>query len=166
MTERIKTQGGQITHGKTGTVEYGAWKNMHSRCYNTADPSYPNYGGRGISMCARWLKFENFYADMGERPDNLTLERIDNEKGYEPSNCKWATRQEQSINQRMKKNNKSGFRGVFYRNPDGWGAQVNYKYKPYLLGFFDTPKEAAEARDRFIIDNNFPHILSIEDNHG
>jgi len=156
------------THGRTGTVEHSAWKNMHTRCYNPANHSYPIYGGRGIIMCDRWLKFENFYSDMGDRPNkNYTVERVNNDGNYEPSNCKWATRQEQSINQRMQKNNKSGFRGVFYRKPNNkWGAQVNYKNKTYLLGYFDTPIYAAIARDKFIIDNKFPHILSTGTSHG
>jgi len=175
MTEQTYTKeqlerfgSGPRTHGRTGTVEHSAWKNMHTRCYNPVNHSYPNYGGRGISMCDRWLKFENFYSDMGDRPnENYTVERMNNDGNYEPANCKWATRQEQSINQRMQKNNTSGFRGVHYRKVNSkWGAQIKYKRKNYQLGYFNTPKEAAEVRDKFIIENNFPHVLSIEDNYG
>lgn len=79
------------------TLEYGVWETMKSRCYNPNSISYGDYGGRGISVCDRWKKsFANFYADMGPRPtDNHSIERKDNNKNYDPSNCVWATSKEQ-----------------------------------------------------------------------
>lgn len=88
------------THGMTGTATFTVWRSMHARCKNPKSKDYPNYGGRGIAVCERWDRFENFLADMGERPARLTLERSDNERGYEPGNCRWATIREQNLNTR------------------------------------------------------------------
>jgi hypothetical protein len=79
---------------------YTAWSSMHERCYNVNSKRYPPYGGRGITVCDRWFKFEDFAADMGERPPGTSLDRIDNEGNYEPSNCRWATVKEQTRNTR------------------------------------------------------------------
>jgi len=84
------------THRLSKTLEHGIWASMISRTTNPNAYAYELYGGRGIKVCNRWLKFENFYKDMGPRPNKkLSIDRIDNEKGYSPDNCKWET----SINQ-------------------------------------------------------------------
>ncbi|MCK5601423.1 hypothetical protein KAR91_06135 [Candidatus Pacearchaeota archaeon] len=84
----------------TKTPTYISWVAMLQRCNNPKGPAYHNYGGRGIKVCDRWLKFENFLCDMGERPEGMSIEREDNDKGYELGNCKWATVKEQSRNRR------------------------------------------------------------------
>ncbi len=86
----------------SGTSIYNAWSAMVRRCTKPKDAAFKNYGGRGITVCARWLdSFEAFYADMGEKPSKKhSLERIDNSKGYSPDNCKWATQAEQCRNRR------------------------------------------------------------------
>ena len=87
------------THGYYGTTTYKSWDSMKARCRNKNNPKY---GGRGITFCKRWEKFENFLEDMGERPEGTSLDRIDTDGNYEPGNCRWATIEEQNRNRRYR----------------------------------------------------------------
>lgn len=113
------------THGKRKTKIYKVWCGMRSRCYNLNEPAYINYGGRGIKVCERWNKFENFYEDMGEIPQNLTLDRINNNGDYELSNCKWSTKLEQSKNRRSNIN--ITYNGKTQCLKD-WAKELNFSY--------------------------------------
>ena len=86
------------THGEKGTPVYNSWMGMIQRCTNKKHEKYKHYGARGIKVCERWRKFENFFGDMGKRPKEKTLDRLDVNGNYELSNCKWATHTEQHNN--------------------------------------------------------------------
>ena len=117
---------GNTKHGMSYTPIYGIWNAMVQRCYNLNHIRYEDYGGRGILVCARWHLFNNFYDDMGDRPEGLTLERINNDGNYEPGNCKWATRVEQQSNRRLQKPMSCG------PNKQRWFIARNKKMTKYI----------------------------------
>lgn len=111
-----------FVHGKDRTPTHSTWVSMRQRCLNPNNPAYPRYGGRGIAVCERWSLFANFLADMGERPPGTTLDRIHNDRGYEPDNCRWATAKQQSQNRRCVKLSDLD-RAHIAANPDGLSKQ-------------------------------------------
>ena len=141
-------------HNMYGTKTYQCWSSMKHRCLNASNKYYCDYGGRGITICARWLNsFENFLEDMGECPPNLSLDRIDNNKNYTPENCRWATNTEQVVNRRTPKNNKTGYKGVhFDKKTNKYKATIQINKVKKHLGYFDNLQDAVKARQAY--ENN------------
>lgn len=118
----------RLTHGMTGTVLHNRWLNMKSRCFNPKNKRYARYGGRGIAICAEWMDFSNFYAwSMSNGfSENLSLDRIDNDKGYSPENCRWANPKQQSNN--TSRNVKMRYNGE-EKTLSEWCDLLNLDYK-------------------------------------
>lgn len=137
-------------HGKSKTATHRIWKNMRQRCCNPNNPAYQRYGGRGITICERWAEsFENFLEDMGERPSGFELDRIDNNQGYYPENCRWVDLSAQAFNKRKPINNKSGKTGVCWRNDaQKWAVQIIKNNKKQHLGLFENLEDAIQTRKK------------------
>ena len=154
------------THGLTNTRPYQIWYNMKERCDNENCPAYKSYGNRGIKVCQEWSNsFESFlsWAMLNGYQSNLTLDRIDNDKGYEPSNCRWVTQHIQALNRRMSKKNTSGYVGITKvttkQGKKRWAAQITVNYKSKVLCWRKTQKEALEIRNKYIIDNHLDNPI-------
>lgn len=122
----------EIIHGMAGTKEYKIWTEMLQRCRNPNNKAYKHYGGRGITVCKKWLKFENFFTDMGKRPEGTWLERRNNDSDYKPSNCGWATPREQHRNTRANKIIKYKGQSKCLAQ---WCEELNLNYKTTLKRF-------------------------------
>ena len=156
----------QTTHGMSQNKFYLTWYGMLQRCTNTMRQDYKDYGARGITVCEEWLDVANFVAWCELTNPNIegySLVRIDNNKGYSPENCRWVDKSTQVINQRMKKNNTSGFVGVGNEtNTKKWRARINIMRESIHIGTFNTIEEAVQARDQYILDNKLPNKLSTD----
>jgi hypothetical protein len=130
--ERLQKNNPRTTHGLALTPTYISWQCMKTRCSNPNYKQYYNYGGRGITFPESWKEFANFLADMGEKPDGFTLERMDNDKGYSKENCKWASRKEQAANTRTAKR-------LTYNNKTmcmlDWSRELNIPYIQIKNGY-------------------------------
>lgn len=148
-------------HGLSKHILHSKWSGMKDRCFNEKlEWAYSFYGARGITVCEEWLGvngFINFYnwAINNGYEDGLTLDRIDVNGNYCPENCRWANYKEQVLNRRMNKNNTSGYVGVkFHKGRQKWTSDVGINYKKKCLGYYETKREALEARNKYIINNN------------
>lgn len=147
-------------HGLRYHKLYNTWANMVKRCTNPTNKGYKNYGGREIKVCEEWLTLENFIKDMYPTyKEGLSIDRINVDGNYEPSNCRWATREIQARNTRkIHSHNKSNFRGVCLTpNKKRFVAQIGVNKKKIHIGTFKTDVEAAKAYDEYVIDNNLEH---------
>lgn len=154
----------KIKHGLRCHRFYRTWNAMIHRCTNPSDKNYKDYGARGITVCEEWLDVVKFitWADK-TYIKGYTLDRIDNDKGYSPENCRWADASTQAVNQRKMKNNTSGFVGITWdKNNKNWRVTIQLNKDKVNLGSFKTKEEAVLARDNYIIENNLPHKLSTQ----
>lgn len=152
-------------HGFGSHRLYNIWYGMIQRCYNQKRKDYKYYGDLGIDVCNRWLNIVSFIEDMLPLyQDGLTLDRIDNNKGYSKENCRWVNRNIQSENTRkIRSNNTSGFRGVSWNKySNKWISKIGLNNKVVQLGYFDTALEGALVYDKFVLDNNLEHTLNFK----
>lgn len=158
-------------HGKSNDKLYTVYNNIRLRTMNETYRDYPSYGGRGIKMCSEWENsFEAFYSwavESGYKliPNNnrnrVSIDRIDNNKGYSPENCRWVTQSIQCENQgKTKRTTTSIYRGVNIVG-DKWLSRITHKGKRTRLGLFDTEHEAAKAYNDFAIKNKTNHHLNV-----
>jgi hypothetical protein len=161
------------THGLTNSKLYEAWVSIKNRTLNPKNKQYNDYGGRGITICDEWkndfMPFYNWALLNGyEENKGLSIDRIDNDGNYEPNNCRWTTQNIQARNQRVYKNNKSGYKGVCYhKGNNNYQAYINVNRKRIHLGSFKTPVEGAVAYNNYIIENDlegFP-LNKLPDSH-
>ena len=143
---------------------YSRWLSMTQRCTNPKHSSYKNYGGRGITICDEFKDFKSYvkYVESldGYDPINKSLDRIDNNKGYEPGNLRWADNSTQIANQRFSGKGKNKYTGVNYsKTHNRWIARITYKGKTLLSKSFLTEEEAIEYRNKFILENKLPHTI-------
>lgn len=147
---------------------YWVWANMKRRCSNKNHKAYRNYGGRGITVCDEWYqsswKFIH-WSIMNGWEKGLELDRIDNDKGYCPDNCRYIDKKTNRRNtQLLSRANTSGFRGVrFHKLANKWHARGKYDGKEFSAGYADTALDAAILRDRYVVENNLDLPLNFAD---
>ena len=129
---------------------------MRARCNNPNHRGYPNYGGRGITVCERWNNFETFCADIGPRPEKCTLDRIDNNLCYSPDNCQWSTREDQAKNKRFTPTgNKQTSEPFIQKSKRGYSIRVTINSGIRINQWSKTLKEAREKRETLIFERDF-----------
>lgn len=132
------------THGKAGTPTHNTWRTMVERCTRECHKSYDIY--KHIEIDAKWMTFEGFYEDMGDRPEGMTLDRVNGSEGYTKSNCRWATASLQQQNKEPSERNLNGYPGICFGN-NRYTARIRHNGKRLYLGCFETAEEAHSAYD-------------------
>lgn len=146
-------------HGLRYTKEYRIWQGVKKRCFNKKLKRYKDWGGRGITMHEPWIndvvKFVDYIKSLPDYGvENYTLDRINNDGNYEPGNLRWTNILTQNNNRRKKSTNKSGYTGIFY-----YKGKYQSRINNILIDTFYTKKEALEARNKYIVENNLPHKI-------
>lgn len=169
--KQVIKNGANKKHNLCNTRIYKIWRNLKNRILNPKYKKYKYYGGRGISICDEWKNdFMPFYdwSMSNGYSDELSIDRIDNNGNYEPSNCRWSTQTMQNRNQRIQTNNTSGFKGVSYRKDNNkYRAGIVINKKMVNLGHFLTAEDGAVAYNNYIIANDlegFP-LNKLPDSH-
>jgi len=153
------------THGLKKHKLYSIFNDMKNRCFNKNTTGYKYYGGRGITICEEWRNdFMSFYnwAMANGWGTGLSIDRINNDGNYDPSNCRWTTKEVQASNTVMiRSTNSSGYRGVSFKNQNKkWVAQIKVNGNKKHLGYFETALEAAITYNNYVIKNNLPHTCN------
>ena len=149
---------------------YDIWKSMRYRCYNLKCADYDDYGGRGIIMCDEWKNSYKSFHDWGyangydpnAKRNECTIDRIDTNGNYTPSNCKWSNQTEQNINRRKQKNNTSGYTEIYFQKVNThkpWVARISINGKRKVISSHTTQRDALKALNEYIIKNNLPHKI-------
>jgi len=162
MCKSCSTTKNKTTHGGRYHKLYGTWSDERDRCNRTSHKYYARYGGRGITMSKEFSNFAVWLNYVESLPDaykkTYTLDRIDNNKGYERGNLRWASKSTQAHNTKLIRiNNKSGFRGVIGTPSGKFSASIGLNSKKVHLGTYSTALKAAIAYDQYIVDNNLQH---------
>lgn len=155
----------RVSHGLTNHFLYPTWIGMISRVYNKNATHYDKYGGRGIIVCSDWRESPESFIEWALEngyEKHLTLDRIDNDGNYMPSNCRFVNRTIQNRNTRkLTSKNTSGYRGVsLIKGSKKWRAQIKVNKIKKSLGCFLSPLDAAKAYDRYVIENNLEHTTN------